>query len=111
MGKTERLFFLTAVTVMLAFLMISLISLKVEHWAKEAVDAAIPAAVTWPVFVDYDYAFELVRTHEEGDWLLEDYAEVEVLRNAYGEVLYKKPTGEVFTLRYLKNTENFVIIE
>ena len=111
MRRTERLFFLTVLSVMLTILILSLVAFKVSHWAKDEVDAVIPAAVTWPIFVDYDYEFEPVGTREEGDWLFEDYAEVEVLRNAFGDILYKKRTGEIFTLRYLKNPDAFVIID
>lgn len=111
MRRTERLFFLTALSVMIVFVILSFLTFKVRNWAKSEVDAVIPAAVSWPIFVDYDYEFERIGTREEGDWLFEDYAEIEVLRNAFGDVLYKKRTGEIFTLRYLKNPDTFVIID
>ncbi|MBE3596674.1 MAG: hypothetical protein IMW86_06465 [Hydrogenibacillus sp.] len=68
---------------------------------------ALPAMVAEPLFHDYDFEYELTGQHRDGPYLIETYREVEVVRDADGRALSRRPTGETIRLRYVAEPEGY----
>jgi hypothetical protein len=52
-----------------------------------------------------DYRMEWEGRTQEGDWVVEHYRHVQVIRDEKGEVLEQKPTSEMTHLRYWRGRE------